>query len=210
MRTLFLFLLGACLLVFAWSRGLLGALPEPGREPERIARQVAPERIQLLQTPPAPAPAAPACLAFGPLAGADLKRAAEAFAGLALGERQSEQAVELPGWFMVYLPPLASRELAEQRAAALRAQGMTDVKVIGEGSPLRNALVLGSFRDEAAAREHAAALEKRGVKGLRVPERAPPQAATRFEFRGLDATSLTRVQEIARDFPGQPLAPCAP
>jgi hypothetical protein len=183
MRALFLFLLAACLLVLAWNRGLLGELPTPGREPERLARQVAPERIQLLQAPPAPVAAAPACLSFGPLAGADLKRASEALAGLALGEQQTEHAAELP---------------------------ITDVKLIGEGSPLRNGLVLGSFRDEAAAREHAAALDQRGVKGLRVSERAVPLAATRFEFRGLDATSLTRVQEIARDFPAQPLAPCAP
>jgi hypothetical protein len=210
MRALFLFLLAACLLVLAWNRGLLGELPTPGREPERLARQVAPERIKLLQAPPAPVAAAPACLSFGPLAGADLKRASEALAGLALGEQQTEHAAELPGWLMVFLPPLPSREQAEQRAAALRAQGITDVKLIGEGSPLRNGLVLGSFRDEAAAREHAAALDQRGVKGLRVSERAVPLAATRFEFRGLDATSLTRVQEIARDFPAQPLAPCAP
>lgn len=210
MRALFLFLLAACLLVFAWSRGLFGDLPAPGREPERLARQVAPEKIRLLQAPPAPDAAPPACLAFGPLAGADLKRAAEALTGLALGEHQTEHATELPGWYMVYLPPLATREQAEQRAEALRAQGLTDVKVIGEASPLRFGLVLGSFREEAAAKEHAAALEKRGVRGLRVPERAAPIAATRFEFRGLDSTSLARVQEIARDFPAQPLVPCAP
>lgn len=210
MRAFFLFLLAACLLVFAWSRGLLGELPAPGREPERLARQVAPERIRVLQAPPAPDAALPACLAWGPLAGADLKRATEALARLGLGKVQTEHAAELPGWFMVYLPPLPTRAQAEQRAAALRAQGIADVKLIGEASPLRNGLVLGSFRDEATAREHAAALEKRGVQGLRVPGRAEPLAATRFEFRGLDATSLARLQEIARDFPAQPLTPCAP
>ncbi|MEW6512723.1 MAG: hypothetical protein AB1443_01835 [Pseudomonadota bacterium] len=47
MRILFLVLLLANMILFAWGQGHLGT-QEAGREPQRIAQQVAPEKLRIL------------------------------------------------------------------------------------------------------------------------------------------------------------------
>ncbi|MEG1834077.1 MAG: SPOR domain-containing protein [Burkholderiaceae bacterium] len=222
MRSLFLFLLAACLAVFAWQQGYFGELPAPGREPERLARQIAPDSLRLLdaaqvaqikhEPPPAPVDSAappPACLVFGDFEGGDLNRVRDALAALTLGDKLSTTTVDGAGWYMVYLPPAKNRAEAERRAEELRAQGVRDVAVIGDGSPYRNGLVLGSFRDPNAAKEHAAALEKRGIKGARAPDRPSSRStATRFTLHDLDADSVARIKALAPDFPQQKITAC--
>ena len=218
MRSLFFFLLACCLGVFAWQQGYFGELPAPGREPERLARQVAPDSVRLLsaeqaaQLKTAPAPAAPAtqaCLEFGDFEGAELARVKEGLAGLNLGDKLSVRTVEGAGWYMVYLPPARSRAEAERRADELRAQGVRDIAVIGDGSPYRNGLVLGSFRDPNAAKEHAAALEKRGIKGVRTPDRpSGSSSATRFTLHDIDPEQRTKLDALAQAFPQSKLATC--
>lgn len=220
MRALFLLLLAACLSVFAWQQGYFGELPPPGREPERLSAQIAPEQLVLLAEAPRPAPVpAPAvaqeptassCLEWGDFEGADLTKAREALAELKLGASLSARSVEGAGWYMVYLPPLRNRAEAEKRAEDLRNQGLRDVGVIGEGA-LRNGLVLGSFRELENARDHAAALEKRGVKGARVPERpGASSTALRFTIKDADPALRARLETLASKFPQHPLKACAP
>jgi hypothetical protein len=48
MKLAFLLLGLANLVFFAWQQGVFGGLPESGREPERVNRQVEPERIRVL------------------------------------------------------------------------------------------------------------------------------------------------------------------
>jgi cell division protein FtsN len=90
MKLAFLLLALANLVFFAWQQGVFGGLPEAGREPERVNRQVEPERIHVLtqqevqalrvkakenprEAPPAPPPpgssAVPAPIAAADLAG---------------------------------------------------------------------------------------------------------------------------------------------
>lgn len=216
MRALFLFLLALILAVAAWQMGALGELPAPGREPGRIARQIAPDTIRLLDADqlaalgkPVPATTGPVpCLVFGDFEGAELARVQEPLAAIVPAAQMETQKVEGAGWFMVYLPPARSRAEAERRLEDLRAQGVRDVALIGEGA-LRNGLVLGSFRDLASARGHAAALEKRGVTGLRVPERpASPTTATRFVLRDIEPAQKAQLRQLATDFPGHRLAAC--
>lgn len=48
MKLAFLFFALANLALFAWQQGVFGGLPESGREPERVNRQIEPERIRVL------------------------------------------------------------------------------------------------------------------------------------------------------------------
>ena len=48
MKLAFLLLVLVNLLLFAWQQGVFGHVPDGGREPERIARQIEPERIRIL------------------------------------------------------------------------------------------------------------------------------------------------------------------
>lgn len=230
MKLLFLLLLLVNVALFAWQQGAFGRFSEPGREPERIARQLEPERIRVLsekdvqllreranQARAASAAASAvvpdlsvpqACVEFGDFLGADIGRIETALLGLGLGSRQTARAVELPGWYMVYVPPYKTRAEADRAAADLVRRGLKDVLVLAEG-PLRFGISLGSFRDPELAKAHLSSAEKLGVKTVRMSDKPASLSATRYQFRELDAAASRQLAEIRKEFPAQSIRPCS-
>src|SRR5512137_1837686 len=201
MKLAFLLLVLANLLLFAWQQGAFGRLAEAGREPERVARQIEPERFRVLTeedvrelreratqgSAPLDLDVAQACVEFGDFPAADAARVEKLLAALSSGVKIESRPVEAPGWYMVYLPPHKSWAEAERRAEELRRLGVKDLMVMSENSPMKFAISLGSFRDPSAAKAHVAALEKIGVKGVRMSDKAAPVTLTRFQLRDVDA-----------------------
>ena len=155
MRAAFLLLLLANVALLAWQQGLLGAAVEAGREPERVARQISPDKFRVLTAEQlaalrsAPKAAAGvnaklACYEFGDFDEASLARVQSRLAALALGERLRTRPVGGPGWVIVYLPPPATRAEADRLAQDLRGRGIRDLMVMGPNSPMPNAIVLGT------------------------------------------------------------------
>lgn len=225
MKLVFLLLVLANVVLFAWQQGAFGRFAEGGREPERVARQIEAERFRVLSEPevqklrervtqarPAGVDLAGAqgCLEFGDFGASEAARAETALAALALGSRLTSRNVEVPGFYMVYLPPLKTRAEADRRADELRKLGVKDLAVIGENGPLRLGIGLGSFREADAAKSHLASLEKLGVKGVRVSDKPSTLNATRFQLRDLDAAGAQQFAAIRKDFPAQNVRPCAP
>jgi hypothetical protein len=68
------------------------------------------------------------------------------------------------GWW-VYLPPVADKEALQVAIDEVRRLGVTDYAPVRGGS-MRNALSLGAFANLAQAREHAAKLVRKGIKGV--------------------------------------------
>ena len=139
-----------------------------------------------------------------------LPRLREKLTELKLTDHASEQILELPGWYVVYVPPAKSRALAERRAEELRAQGVRDVLVIQGNSALRFAISLGSFRDPDLARKHLAQLERRGVKDAQVSDNPTSVQVTRVRVRALDAAAVAKLDALKKDFPQQKVQPCGP
>jgi len=220
MRAAFLLLLLANVVLFAWQQGLFGPAGETGREPERLVRQVAAEKIRLL-TPEQlaarrtsgkagnDAGSRPVCLELGDFDDASLARIQSRLAALALGDRLQTKRVTAAGWFIVYLPPLPSRADAERVAQDLRGRGIRDLVVMGANAPMPNAIVLGSFRDPELAQRHQENLTRRGVSGVQMTQRAGASETTRFEIRGADAALAQQLAEIQKDFPQSQLGACA-
>lgn len=221
MKLAFLLLVLINLLLFAWQQGSFGRF-ERGREPERVQRQIEPERIRVLTEkdvqelrerakPTSGAvtelKSAQACVEFGDFAPAEVARAEKALGALA-GIKLSMRSVEGPGWFMVYLPSHKTSAEAERRAEELRALGVRDLQIMGENAPLKFGISLGSFRDANAAKARAAVLEKLGVKGVRMSDRPTPIALTRFQLRDLDATAVQQLDTLRGEFPAQSVRPC--
>ncbi len=227
MRLAFFVLLLISLLLFAWQRGFLGGLPEAGREPERSARQIAPERIRVLthedvkrlrekaQDLPATAAgqdagAAVSCAELGDFSPDVVGRVAPMLGGLNLGERLQSRSVEMPGWFMVYIPPMKSRADVDQRAEDLRKRGVKEMLVIADSSPMRFGISLGAFRDRDLAQKHRADLDKRGIKDARVADNPSTVTAVRFQVHGVDVALAQRLAEIQKEFPTSQVRPCVP
>jgi cell division protein FtsN len=231
MKLLFLLLVALNLALFAWQRGAFGTLPDGGREPERVARQVEPERIRVLTAeqaqqmrdaarkaaPPADAGAAngavdiagAACVEFGDFSEAQAARVRPRLDALGVADRLEARSVEVAGWYMVYVPPFKTRAEAERAAAQLREQGVRDFMVIGDSSPMRYGIALGSFRDQELANRHLADLLKRGVKNARVADRPSTVVATRYVIRGVDPTLAAALQALQKELNAPRLAACS-
>lgn len=224
MKLLLLVLVAANLALYAWQQGAFG-LPDAGREPERIARQIAPERIRVVtqqemqrlkqegsqarKSEPQAAFDGAACLEFGDFNNADSSRVLARLDKLALGERMSSRPVDTAGWYMVYIPPFKTRAEVEKRAEDLRQAGVKDLLVVADNSPMRFGIALGSFRDQDLAKNHADDLTRRGIKGVRVADRASAATAVRFRVRDVDPPLAQQLNTLARDFPQGRLSPCA-
>lgn len=237
MKLAFLLLVLVNVALFAWQHGVFGRFAESGREPERIARQVEPERIRVLSerevqvlreraaaqsraaavAAPPSAPAngagidlsvAQSCVEFGDFIGPDLSRAETALLKLGLGSRQSARTVEAPGWYLVYLPPFKTRAEADRAMAELKKSGVKDLLVFSDG-PLRLGVSLGSFRDPELAKAHVASLVKLGVKNARVSDKPTAVSATRLQMRELDAEAAQQLAAVAKEFPAQSVRACS-
>lgn len=227
MKLVFLLLALANLALFAWQQGVFGRLPETGREPGRVARQIEAERIRVLtdkdvqrlrekarELPGAAVGSAElaggqACLEFGDFTQADAARVLARLAPLALGDRLASRAVDLPGWYMVYVPPFKSRAEVERAAAELRKQGVKDLLVIADSSPMRFGIALGSFKDQDLANRHLEDLQRRGVTSARVADKPSAAPGTRFQIKGVDAALARELGAVQKEFPQGKLAACS-
>jgi hypothetical protein len=223
MRLAFFLLLLVSLALFAWQRGVLGGLPDSGREPERAARQMEPERVRVLthddvkrlreKVKDVPAAtqnpvAGQGCVEFGDFSSDLAGRAAPLLGALNLGERMKSRAVELPGWYMVFIPPAKTRADVDRRADELKKSGVKEMLVIADTSPMRFGISLGSFRDRELAMKHRADLEKRGIKDVRVADTPSSVPGVRFQVNGVDAALAQQLAAIHKEFPTTNISPC--
>jgi cell division protein FtsN len=234
MKLVFLLLALANLAFFAWQQGVFGGLPDAGREPERVNRQVEPERIRVLTQPEvqalrakvkdAPRETAPlppttsgaavplanaiasadlvgaACVEVGDFTVESAGRVRQRLETLAVGDRLTIRSVETGGWFMVYVPPFKTRAEVDRRADELRKAGVKELLVIGENSPMRYGIALGSFKDQDLANKHAADLDRRGIKGVRVADKPASVQVTRFQLRAVDAALAEALRALQKEF----------
>lgn len=223
MRALLLTLLLANLVLLAYQQGWLGQLPPTGREPGRVALQIQPEAIRLLSDTDlkqlrergkdggngAERKEVPvACVEFGDFVADSVARVRARLESMNLGARLAAVEVDVPGWYMVYVPPLKTRTEAERIADDLRGRGVRDLMVIEDNSALRNGISLGQFKDQDLALRHQSDLERRGVKNVRVSVRSGGGTATRFRIKSPDSTLTQQLNGLQKEFAATRLAPC--
>ncbi|RDZ27200.1 SPOR domain-containing protein [Lysobacter silvisoli] len=125
--------------------------------------------------PPVPAPAAEAapkpgrCYSFGPFENADMAASARQYLqplAQRIGVRE-QRAASARGW-RVQLPPQGSREQAQAAAQRIAAAGFSDYFVVADGAEA-NAIALGRYRTEDAARRREQALNAAGFAAKAEP-----------------------------------------
>ena len=220
MRALFLALLLANLVLYAWWRY---GVPE-NAAPAPLSRQIAPDKLKVVapadlppvSAAPKPAPSPPlsapatsaACLEWGSFTVADVARAEQALEPLALGARLAQRrSDEQAGWW-VFIPPQDNRQSALRKAAELKQLGVEDYFVVQDEGPYRWALSLGVFRTEEAAQARLAALRGQGVRTARVGARETVVPKVWLQVKGVDAPLQLRLKEIARQVEGSELKDC--
>ena len=150
-----------------------------------------------------------ACVEFSGIAPADVARAHDAFAALRLGDRLSERRVEDVSRYWVSIPPARDRRTAEASLAQIRRLGVNDVSIRPD-----NAISLGVFSTEEAARRFLASLESKGVRGAEAGPFVKELREVTMLVREPDTETVARLTILQRDFPGSRLhavaCPAAP
>jgi hypothetical protein len=238
MKLAFLLLVLVNLALFAWQHGVFGRFAESGREPERIARQVEPERIRVLSEREVQVLRERAAAQSRAAAAANPPPSSAPANGAGIDLSVAQACVEF-GDFIG--PDLARVETAllklglgsRQSARTVDAPGwylvylppfktraeadraVADLKKSGvkdllvlTDGPLRLGVSLGSFRDPELAKAHVASLVKLGVKNARVSDKPTAVSATRLQMRELDAEAAQQLGAIAKEFPSQSVRAC--
>lgn len=155
------------------------AVPQPVAEPAPAAAASATgvPGVDAVSVAVAPAPASPLrCLSFGPYADAASVAAARgALQPLGAMRTRVRDVVDAPRGWRVAMAPQSDRAAADALAARIREAGFDDLLVIPSGDEA-NAIALGRYGSEPAARRREAAL-----RGAGFPAQAQPlgEASTR-------------------------------
>jgi hypothetical protein len=216
MRTVFfvLALSNVAFFAFTWSNS--GAVANSDAQivgqqlnPEKI-RLLMPEQVGALTRQPEPPKVATVCLEWGAFAGGDAARAGQALEPLGLGAKLTQRKQEDVAGFWVYIPPLASRQVAMQKAVELKREGVDDYFVIPDDPKWRNAISLGVFKTEEAANTRRDALRAKGVKNATSGARELQLGKTYFQVREANVTVAAKLNELKQSFAGTEVRECAP
>jgi hypothetical protein len=225
MRTAFFILALANAMFFAYSWLGLGA--EANDDAQIVGRQLNPEKVRLLgsgqsnvsaaKADPAKtdvaktdvAKAAGACVEWGALLGTDVARATQALEPLALGAKLTLRKQDDVATYWVYIPPLTSRQLATQKANELKSLGVDDYFVISDDPKWRNAISLGVFKTEEAAKARHDVLRAKGVKTATSGARETQVSKIYFQVREINAAAMAKLNELKQGFAGTEVRECA-
>lgn len=213
LRALVVALLVANLAFFAWTRGWLdgvvGASPHGDREPERLAAQVNPERVEVLSAPPAAVAVPPtACLEAGPFTPGDIAAAESALQAIAPAGSWTSTRTDKPGAWVVYMGSYADREALRRKEEEIRRTRaeFEEVSLPGEGE---FGLSLGRYDDRAAAERGLAQVQQRGIRTARIVQAATPTSFHMIRVERADPALATQLTNANVEALGKGFFPCA-
>jgi hypothetical protein len=219
-KPLLLLLIAINALVFAACHGWLGSeaatLLQPAqREPERMAMQIAPERLEILRmdaygttvvsSPTRTSPTVSAnamvmaCLKLPDIPTEEARVLADRLGAVLPAGATAPVLRPLPeqAIFLVYLAPLAGEPEAVRKATELTAKGVEDVSVIRDDTSLRNGIALGSFKTEEEAKIRQASLTGQNLKSLVLRRTAPATAVV--ELHDLPESLRKNIEQVTHD-----------
>lgn len=183
------------------------AVPGPAVPKLAVPRPAVPEPEP---APQEPKPALIACTEIGNFTAQEARRFDGRIAALRLllrPERQDVAGSEITS-HMVHIPPQASREAAERRAAELKELGVTNYYIMPDNTPLKWAISLGVFKSENAAKTLLAALNRQGVADARISARETPVNRVAYRFRDIDAGTAEKLKRAGAAFPAVQARSC--
>jgi hypothetical protein len=215
MRALFFMLVLANVAFFAFARSDGGADARSDAQiigqqlnPQRI-RLLTPEQVSALTRKPEPPKVATVCLEWGAFVGGDTARAGQVLEPLGLGAKLTQRRQEDVAGFWVYIAPLASRQAATQKAVELKRLGVEEYFVVPDDPKWRNAISLGVFKTEEAAKARLNAARAKGVKSAAIGKRDAQLSKTYFQVHDANPTMAAKLNELKQGFAGTEVRECA-
>lgn len=210
MRLLFLLLMLANVGFYAYA---FVARDQRGADRQLSRLQVNPDKIRVVTDAPAgaagaPKPTAPAatassaCLEWGVFAGSDVARADAAVSELGLPEAQVMRTVVDAGGYWVYIPPLKTRRDVDKQVAQLKSLGVGEFFIVQDATQWRNAISLGIFKSDDAAKARLAELQGKGVHGAVAGRRENLLKQIAYYVREPNDATVARLTALQQEFPG--------
>jgi hypothetical protein len=212
MRLAFFILLLANALLFVWGQGYWDRNTD-GREPERLQRQIDPEKLHIV------APAAAASVAVAAPQAAACKRIEWLSADEATTLANTLAAI--PDWQVARIPrpegpahwvviqELPSRALAEKKKAELRQLSVDEGEIVEDASLGPYAVSLGVFRSQSLAEDYLQSIVRKGVRSARLAKRELPPERFALELRAPAEALDNKLPELVAPLTGANLVSCA-
>jgi cell division protein FtsN len=162
----------------------------------------APTPVPLAPAAVSPVPPVPAsCAEWGLFAGSEVARADAALAALGLPAGTTQRRVTDVDGYWVHMPPLKSKGEVDRKVGELKALGVTEFFVVTDAGQWRNAVSLGLFKNEEAAKSELERLRALGVRSATVTRRERFLKQVAFVVSDPAAATLARLAELQKDFP---------
>jgi cell division septation protein DedD len=142
------------------------------------------------------------CIEWGALAGPDVPRADAAIARLELPDALVQRTVTDAGGYWVYVPPVKTKAQLDRTIGQMSALGITEFFVVEDATPWRNAISLGIFKSEEAARTFLDALRAKGLQSAVTGRRENFLKQIAYFVREPTEATVAKLAELQRDFPG--------
>jgi len=152
---------------------------------------------------------ATSCYKWGNFTKANLPAAQVALVRLGLQSVVNQEADSEEGRrFWVYYPPLKTAELAQKKAAEIKALGVQELIVV-QDSQWRHAISFGLFQDEQLATNLLNEIQAKGLKGATKALRSPGKSLGSLLIKGVTVENLMELHKIKPEFIGTDLTPAA-
>ncbi len=213
LKLTFWILLVANIVMFAATQTYTDS-PKKQDEPQQL-QPVEPEKIRLLPSAQINSQSGPE----QPVTRAE--QASEATACLEIGEFDATSAglfgkkiknflpassveqfqTQNPSSYMVYLPSAKNKKTAEIRISELQKKNISNYFLITNGTQFKNAISLGIFKNEEAAKNLVAELQKLGFDDAQIHVRSKLSESSSFRIRNPDTTQLQQLELILAELP---------
>ncbi len=201
LRILFIAALLLNVLVFAFTQGWLdsvtGLRARGDSDPARLARQVQPEQLQLLNAQAAKSVQARACLEFGPLMGEDALRSVQAQldkAGIAASQWQDQRAEQAGVWAVATIR-FPNKDFQQRKEETYKRMRINFEYLAGPPEEVPT-MVLSRHGSEKAAEAALEAMSQRALKGLRVMQLQAASSLHVLRFAQADGVTQGKLRSI--------------
>jgi hypothetical protein len=169
---------------------------KPASKPVKTAaKKSKPKKISQPQKP-----RDPACFTLGPFAKAQTaNRSITSLKALGVEVKRRQVSRRTPKGYWVYLPASKSYQSAKRKVKELQKKGLKDLFIMGKGSR-KNAISLGLFKQESAAKDRFKQVKKLGLKAvLETQYRLSEQAWLDITVPDGKASTVASITELADD-----------
>ena len=201
LRILFIAALVLNALVFAFTQGWLdsitGIRARGDSDPARLARQVQPEQLQLLNAQAAKSVQARACLEFGPLMGDEALRSVQAQldkAGISASQWQDQRAEQAGVWAVATIR-FPNKEFQQRKEETYKRMRINFEYLAGPPEEVPT-MVLSRHGSEKAAEAALEAMSQRALKGLRVLQLQAASSLHVLRFAQADGVTQGKLRGI--------------